>query len=271
MKRFQHSLRLKPDAWHVRWYRLWLSLGGSEPKYKENLCHYVRVLVFWAPLRWLVNGSVKGLRAWVLPAAAVLAVALGYTYYLWPETFLTVATVAGKVLGVLVVAAVVIVGGVLGGGWVYDEHRHEVKRYTKPVWIGPYLLYRGVYWVGQKAEKSVGRFLDWFIGKYYPVGLTVTACLAFVIWRWPDFSMAAAIIGAKIIGVIVGAVIAIVLLILALYFLAETWKNGLKQAVKGFLAGCSDTVKLGATYVASQKQGSRVCPFLEFEDSQAQT
>lgn len=37
-------------------YRLWLSLGG-EPKTPEDLCHFMRVCMFWAGLRWLFSSD----------------------------------------------------------------------------------------------------------------------------------------------------------------------------------------------------------------------
>lgn len=35
-------------------YRLWLSLGG-EPKTPEDLCHFMRVCMFWTVLRYLFS------------------------------------------------------------------------------------------------------------------------------------------------------------------------------------------------------------------------
>lgn len=41
-------------SWHYRWYAYWLKEGrGTTPSYQENLCHYVRVLLFWAPVTWI--------------------------------------------------------------------------------------------------------------------------------------------------------------------------------------------------------------------------
>ena len=37
-------------------YRLWLSLGG-QPKTPEDLCHFMRVCMFWTLFRWLFSSE----------------------------------------------------------------------------------------------------------------------------------------------------------------------------------------------------------------------
>lgn len=45
---------ISTNSWHYRWYTYWLAQGrGISERYQENLCHYVRVLLFWAPMTWL--------------------------------------------------------------------------------------------------------------------------------------------------------------------------------------------------------------------------
>ena len=47
-------MTIKTESWHYKWYADWLANGGGNaPSYKENLCHYVRVLLFWAPATWI--------------------------------------------------------------------------------------------------------------------------------------------------------------------------------------------------------------------------
>ena len=47
-------MTIKTDSWHYKWYAYWLTHGrGNTPAYKENFCHYVRVLMFWAPITWI--------------------------------------------------------------------------------------------------------------------------------------------------------------------------------------------------------------------------
>ena len=47
-------MRIKPQSLPDRWYAYWLRKGGEFPRtsWGENLCHFVRTLFFWAPMRW---------------------------------------------------------------------------------------------------------------------------------------------------------------------------------------------------------------------------
>lgn len=47
-------MTIKTDSWHYKWYAYWLTYGrGNKIEFRENLCHYVRVLLFWAPMTWI--------------------------------------------------------------------------------------------------------------------------------------------------------------------------------------------------------------------------
>lgn len=76
---------------------------------QENLCHLVRVLVFWAPAFWLRNALLAGPRVGrvTVPMTPVLSavVALGYTVHRWTAGF--AATVAGLALSVWIVLGIV--------------------------------------------------------------------------------------------------------------------------------------------------------------------
>ena len=51
-------MAIRTDSWHYRWYMYWLAHGrGVVPGYQENLCHYIRVLLFWAPGTWIDQHS----------------------------------------------------------------------------------------------------------------------------------------------------------------------------------------------------------------------
>ena len=68
---------MKKETWHYRWYQYWITNGaGNSPTYRENLCHYVRVIVFWAPMTWIDQHTVIN---WDLVAKVFLAtVVVGY-------------------------------------------------------------------------------------------------------------------------------------------------------------------------------------------------
>ena len=46
-------LNPSPDSFHMRIYKWWLSTDPSITPSKENLCHYMRVVLIWAPLLWI--------------------------------------------------------------------------------------------------------------------------------------------------------------------------------------------------------------------------
>jgi len=77
---FSGELTISESSWHHRWYRYWQKKGGQiGPKYVENLCHYVRVLVFWAPRRWFFHAqTMQGLlRPWIVAILLTPFVFLG--------------------------------------------------------------------------------------------------------------------------------------------------------------------------------------------------
>ncbi len=55
-------------AWHYHLYRWWIMHGGhNRPGYRENLCHYMRVLLFWTPLYWFFKVPlIWKIRPWML-------------------------------------------------------------------------------------------------------------------------------------------------------------------------------------------------------------
>lgn len=46
-------MNIRTSTWHYRWYRYWSEYGRGNRGRQENLCHYVRVLLFWAPMTWI--------------------------------------------------------------------------------------------------------------------------------------------------------------------------------------------------------------------------
>src|SRR5271166_5287519 len=107
--------------------------------YRENLCHYVRVVLFWAPLMWVRRGRIVKLPVWaylVATAAGVLIWA-GLTY--WTDATVEVLMGVGAFL--------LIVGVVVGAVFVYDKNPKRVKKVaavaTVPLWGLVYLLITG--------------------------------------------------------------------------------------------------------------------------------
>lgn len=72
-------MTIKTDSWHYRWYAYWLERGrGNKPHYQENLCHYVRVLLFWAPMTWLDQTYDAAARSKRVGVALVLLIGAAY-------------------------------------------------------------------------------------------------------------------------------------------------------------------------------------------------
>jgi len=44
----------------AQWYRHWQKLGGHYP-YQENLCHFMRVLLIYAPIRFVLFQKLLGI------------------------------------------------------------------------------------------------------------------------------------------------------------------------------------------------------------------
>lgn len=53
-----------------KWYMYWVKLGGTKPD-QESLCHFMRVLLIWAPLRWFFLAHHKSIKL-VSPSSVAL-------------------------------------------------------------------------------------------------------------------------------------------------------------------------------------------------------
>jgi hypothetical protein len=81
------ELNISQSSWHFRVYSWWKEFGGfSKPSwFKENLCHYMRVVLIWAPLGWFLRKPIFGnLRPWIVTAflTAILATLVGLRYFM---------------------------------------------------------------------------------------------------------------------------------------------------------------------------------------------
>lgn len=68
-------LEIDQHSWHARLYAFWRRCREwRRPGYarQENLCHYVRVVLIWAPLAWFCYGRANHrIRPWMIPAVAL--------------------------------------------------------------------------------------------------------------------------------------------------------------------------------------------------------
>lgn len=74
-------MRVSTRSWHGRAYKRWADSGltrwqwrwENPDRNRENLCHYVRVILLRVPLRWFFTRTYRG-RDWLRPWTVLLAV-----------------------------------------------------------------------------------------------------------------------------------------------------------------------------------------------------
>jgi hypothetical protein len=134
-------------SWHYRWYAYWLREGrGIVPGYRENLCHYVQVLLFWAPATWLdqhtplgripVGGIYTGFLL-VATAGGILYM-LGWLIYFFVTDPMRGLLYLGIGVGVLVGMLLFAVILVIGGSILIDGKRPAIPGTVKLV--GAYVM-----------------------------------------------------------------------------------------------------------------------------------
>ena len=269
MKKFQHSLVIGADTWHGRWYRYWLSLGGKQPKYKENLCHYVRVLLIWAPLRWFFRGSLGKARItpWAVALIGAFFTAVGVSFFIWGRTAIHVYLI-GDGIAVAIVICLVLLGI---GAELAEDHNWDRKcrRFFKKTGDQ---AERPFVWAWSKIGKFVEATCRWFFTHSYVVpGLApVTVCIVAGLTVFAILAMHVFLIVLLAVG---GAIAAICLFMGLIWSLFELNDRGKLERLKKmwpwfrrFVGGTSETVKLGVTYANTKKQGSRICPFIELNE-----
>lgn len=279
MSSLTHSLVMRHNSWHARWYRYWLVLGGTPAAHKENFCRYVRVLLVWAPLRWFFKGRIgRHVPPWAVGLTTGVLAFIGVALYLWPTTTLKVLERLGIAVGVILGIALILVAVV----YIYDRDPNKTKKVamwtTSPIWIAPFLILAAALWVWDTFEdkfRAFGRFLEHrvFFG-IHPIAVLFTlwimAIVAIGFYKKP-------IVTAIFIGSLIGAVVIIIVSVIvvekikdwkAKKRMAQTWAGAKsKSKLARAYEGTADTVKLGATYIDSKKKGSRICPFIEFDNT----
>jgi hypothetical protein len=103
---FSGTLVVPQDAWHRKVYEYWYRRGHfKKTGYRENLCHYVRVLLFWAPLMWFWNGQESHrVKPWMIPAVPLGLALLATPFYFWLLGTLELLAWVGCVVAIVVIA-----------------------------------------------------------------------------------------------------------------------------------------------------------------------
>ncbi len=162
------------------WYGYWVKKGGrplgkdwERNLAKGDLCHFVRAMVIYPPLRWFFLARTKTV---IAPWSICLAIAFIVGLYLNPKIPLTIMAVLGAY-------AVIIAGAVL----LATKADDFLKTY-----------------IGQPIKK----FFGWkIIGRLYFWFLPVAALIALGICYVPEFMLTSAIVIAIMVAFLVAVVI----------------------------------------------------------------
>lgn len=111
------QLAVGRTSWHYRWYMWWQRKSGKT-RSTLDLCHYVRVLLIWAPLRWFFTASRDGVITPVVVVVTVtLATFVAYSFTFWTELTMRILAILGACI--VGVALLVWIGWLLhkAGAW----------------------------------------------------------------------------------------------------------------------------------------------------------
>lgn len=258
------------QSWHAKWYAFWRRNGKRKntPEYVENLCHYVRVILFWAPLWFIATFPEKSdVKAWHVPAiTAPFAVVSWGTFY-WPET------VSGLWAGAAIVAffATLVI--------LCFENSDRLSEI-----FGPYLdkMLDAGEWAWGKIRNAAIKFGKWFAFagprflKPWMVAVVALAVTSGVLF--PKFSLIATLVALGLATCIaVGAGLAYVVQAhddkvearkeLDPVYAAKIEMKQAKRQAKGKKRRFANTLKLVWAYLVAKKH--KICPLIAFDEGEA--
>lgn len=110
---FSGEVMVDQDSWHYATYNWWRKHSrGNRPGYRENFCHYVRVILIWAPLLWLFKVPLfKRVRPWMIFTPGFIAGITVHGAMVNPKTTWNIWQVVLALL--LVVALIFAAAGVI--------------------------------------------------------------------------------------------------------------------------------------------------------------
>lgn len=224
---------------------------GGEPPRQENLCHFVRVLLFWAPLRWFAYARAYGV---VAPWSVTLAVTTVTSLMMFPMTTL-------GALGMIVAVA-----------------------------VGLFFILRGVAWLNKNEdwlEETVGRPLAEFLSRplvgRLPISFFLASAVTAIGLRFAFPVSASILIALTFIGLIVGLIGVLIMIGVRIedYMIKRLYawekqsgfpgaaytqkKPGVLTAVWRETRGI---LRIALDYVKAKKQ--KICPFIEIVDLDAE-
>lgn len=265
------TLVVSRNSWHGRLYHFWRA--NSEFKntsnYRENLCHYVRVILFWAPIAAFLHSKPRvlgGLRPAVVTGglAAVAGVITAF-----------VVNPGGSLIFMLSVLAItVVVVGVIFLAYQLEENKYEIRQWWRNNGRGarpiktfgrvarvPFrLLGRGIVWLGEHVYDPIVDFGAKEVLGDFPLGAVF---FLFV-------TVAAVVLGAIFIDIlfllIALGVVGVGLLLVGLLFLGDFIRDllddlGRRNRGRERVKKDEGLLKVGARFAVAKK--GKICPFIE--------
>lgn len=272
-----------PQAWHYRAYEYWRHNSLMWAPIRENFCHYWRVVLFWAPLTWVVRREFSSLK--VLPLLVIglifslfadLSTTVGLAVFLGVEIYVAVLTViwgyaGGQMEKETVMGAVIMFGLVplpiaaLAPFWVFSQGVETGLRHISG-WTGFKWVQKLLAWFESSSWlQAVGAVLGWAV--------VASLGVFFVRTIRPDEKLFA--FGVMFL-VLTGVVIAVVAVTAALIWLGKgfcwIWQHRpdlqpRRTWVTGFFFQAKETVYFIGKVIWAIKN-RMICPWviLDFEN-----
>lgn len=132
-------LQVSTNSLVGKMYFYWIHMGGWMP-HQENLCHFVRVVLLWAPLTWFAKQRLFFIfKPWMFASLATYL----YFAYKYPGP-----------VGIWSVALLTLI-------WVVTFYKALLKVLSM-VWERFYYARRRLSW---RIERNIERMIDWFFEK----------------------------------------------------------------------------------------------------------
>lgn len=242
------TLVVSKNSWHGRLYHFWRNNSEfkNSSSYRENLCHYMRVILFWGPISVFIRWHPKKLSEWVTPLTTTLALTFlglaGWSFFNHPwDSLITL-------LGIIGIFTTIFL--VMCGIWLIDDNKDEISYWYHYGGRGSWII-RGPV----AAFKAIGRGLIYKIGDKIPV----YAVLLFALWATVSIldhdifflSLAAAGIILLLVGLFVGWV----------ELLDFFKKRYIHLGRKSVEAKDESFLSVSGRFMAAKK--GRICPFIE--------
>jgi hypothetical protein len=252
------TLTVSRRTWHGRLYHFWRdhSKFKNSSRYRENLCHYMRVILFWGPISVFIRWHPKRLPDFVTPMFTFFSLlalgSFGYTMYTRP---LDTLEVVGVVLGTVLVLFLALLGSVY-----ISDHIEDIKEW----WVWEGTAVKPLKAVG-RFFRAIGRFIATVFGAIYRfldrkvLKLPVGGWIAIAIWLGACF-IDISVLWSTLIGLAVLALLSILGTIGYKIYEEVRELTRHRRYVKTVTKE-EGIISVGFRYAAAKK--GRICPFIE--------